>query len=203
MTMRTLSRLPRALGLAAWLLGCNSSPDLPQRDPPPPPPRPAARTAETTTSSASAAPTPTLPTAAETASAAASASTAGGLAGVWEGRYEAKKGSVTLPPKVKDKGIAADDGKAAVGPGSIELTVLPSGEIRGKVTGALGAGSITGKVDGEVVRAMVRPDDPFAANAMTGVVVGERKGEAIACEMHVAGPDGTVIREAKVELKKK
>jgi hypothetical protein len=91
----------------------------------------------------------------------------------------------------------------AVGPGSVELTVLPDGEVRGKVGGALGAGSLTGKVDGGTIRAMVRPDDPFAPNAMTGILMGERKGDTVACEMHLAGPDATVIREAKVELTKK
>jgi hypothetical protein len=81
--------------------------------------------------------------------------------------------------------------------------VLANGEIRGKLGGALGAASITGKVDAGTFRAMVRPDDPSAPNAMTGILVGEKKGDAIACELHVAGPDGTVIREATLELTRK
>ncbi len=125
------------------------------------------------------------------------------MAGAWTGRYDAKKGVVTLPPKVKDKGFAADDGKTLAGPGTIDLNVLPSGEIRGRMSGALGAGSITGRVDGAMVRAVVRPDDPLANNAMTGIFVGEHKGDAIACELHVAGPDGTTIRESTVELTRK
>ena len=122
------------------------------------------------------------------------------MAGTWTGRYDAKKGTVTLPAKVKDKGLAGDDGKASAGAGTVEVTILPNGEIRGKASGALGAGTISGKVDGSMIRAVVRPDDPQANNAMTGIFVGSRKGEVIACELHVAGPDATTIRESTVEL---
>ena len=125
------------------------------------------------------------------------------FAGVWVGRYDAKKGTVALPPKVKDKGLASDEGTAAVGPGSIEIAILANGDIRGKMSGALGDAEITGKLDGGMVRAVVRPTNPYAAHAMTGIFVGERKGDALACELHVAGPDGTMIRESKVELTRK
>jgi hypothetical protein len=198
--MRTVSPERRALALAAVLLGCNSSPDRPEREPPPQPSRHSDPAASSTASAE--APSPTGPSVAEIASGAALAAAPGSLAGVWEGRYEAKKGTVTLPPKVKDKGIAADEGKVAVGPGSIHLAVLTGGDVRGKLGGALGAGTITGKVDAGMIRAMVRPDDPLAPSAMTGVLLCERKVDAIACEIHVAGPDGTVIREANVELTK-
>jgi hypothetical protein len=125
------------------------------------------------------------------------------LVGAWEGTYDAKKATVGLPPKVKDAALAADDGKTAAGPGVVQVSVSAEGDVRGKLTGALGAASITGKVDGATLRASVRPDDPLAANAMTGVFIGERKGDVIACELHVAGPDGTIIRESAVELKRK
>ena len=124
------------------------------------------------------------------ANAGGNAPSANDLAGAWEGRYEAKKGSVTLPSKIKDKAFGADDGKVAIGRGSIELAILANGDIRGKASGALGAAAISGKVDGEVIRAVVQPDDPTAANAMTGILVGGRKGETIACELHVAGKIG-------------
>jgi hypothetical protein len=139
--------------------------------------------------------------ASESAGASVPAPALGELAGTWEGRYDSKKGSVALPSKVK--AIEADDGKIAVGKGSIELAILANGDVRGKMLGALGAAAIGGKVDGAVIRAVVQPDDPSAANAMTGIFVGERRGEAIACELHVAGPDGTMIRESTVELTRK
>jgi hypothetical protein len=125
------------------------------------------------------------------------------LAGAWEGRYDAKKATIALPPKVKEGAFNADDGKAAAGPGAVEVTVLASGDVQGKLTGALGAATITGRLDGSMVRASVRPDDPYAPHAMSGVFIGERKGDVIACELHVAGPDGTVIRESLVELRRK
>jgi hypothetical protein len=123
------------------------------------------------------------------------------LAGQWEGRYDAKKATITLPAKVKEFGT--DDGKSAVGAGTVDLAVLATGDVRGKLSGALGAGTITGKLDGAMIRASVQPEDPYAARAMSGVFIGEQKGDVIACELHVAGPDGTVIRESVVELRRK
>jgi hypothetical protein len=180
--------------LATLVLGCNSSPEQPDRAPRPAPP------SRSNTPAVSA---PAAPPAVTSESFEAGAPASGELTGNWEGRYDAKKGSVTLPPKVKDKSLDADDGKVAVGPGSIELVIAAKGDIRGKMSGALGAGTISGKVDGSVIRAVVRPDDPSAAHAMTGIFVGERKGETLACELHVAGPDGTLIRESTVELTRK
>jgi hypothetical protein len=201
--MRAMSMSPRVrLVLVAALLGCNSeqpSRDAPLRPPPGPSAAPqssvsgasAQRDLASAASSGSASPAP------------GASSTRGELEGAWEGHYDAKKGTLTLPSKVKDKAVAADDGKAMAGPGAIDLVVLAGGDVRGKMSGALGASAITGKVDGGMIRAVVRPDEPLAPNAMTGILVGQRKGETIACEMHVAGPDGTVIRESTVELTRK
>ncbi len=125
------------------------------------------------------------------------------LAGVWEGSYEAKKATIGLPPKVKGDALGTDDGKTAIGAGTVELAISGSGDVTGKVAGALGAGEISGKVDGGMLRASLRPDDPRAPKAMTGVLIGLPKGELIACDLHVAGPDGTTIREATVVLKRK
>ena len=125
------------------------------------------------------------------------------LAGVWEGHFEAKKGSVSLPPKVKDKALAADEGKAAVGPGTVELVIGPKGELRGTARGALGACTLSGRAEEGMVRATLNPDDPRDPGAMTGVLVGVRKGDVIRGEIHVAGPDATMVREAAVELKRK
>jgi hypothetical protein len=116
------------------------------------------------------------------------------------GSYDAKKGEVHLPPKVKDKALAADDGKASSGPGSIELTIGPSGEVRGKTSGALGPGTLTGHAEGSTLRASIWPDD---TTAMGGTLMGERKGDVLACELHVSGPDATVIRTSTFELKRK
>jgi hypothetical protein len=178
---------------AAWVLGCNTASD--RRDA-----LPSASVAAIPKAPASPAPS-AAPTIA--GSAASPGAATDEIAGSWEGRYDAKKGAVALPPKVKDKALAADLGKVAVGPGLIEITISVGGDVQGKTSGALGAGEISGRVDGAMVRTVVRPDDPRATDAMTGIFIGERRGEIIAGELHVAGPDGTVIRESPVELRRK
>lgn len=125
------------------------------------------------------------------------------LAGTWEGRYDAKKGSVELPPKVKDKVRKKDEGQTATGPGTLSLTIDADGELRGKAKGALGELTIIGRVDGDVVRASVTPDDPYAPQAMTGILVGRAEGEVIRANLRVAGPDAVLVRESAVELRRK
>jgi len=195
-----MSMIPRVrLLLVATLLACNPAPEQASRDAPP-----VTSSSAAPRSASSAAPLATGPERPSAASSGgASPAPAGEIAGTWEGHYDAKKGEVTLPPKVKDKAIAADDGKTASGRGAIELVILPDGDVRGKTSGALGAGTISGKVDGAMIRALVRPDEPLAATAMTGIFIAQRKGETLAGEMRVAGPDGTMIRESAVELTRK
>lgn len=144
---------------------------------------------------------PQVASAAPTASALAAP--ADPFAGTWEGRFEAKKGSVTLPPKVKDKALAADDGKAAVGEGKIELTIGPRGEVRGRASGALGACTLSGKAEEGALRVRLEPEDPRADGAMSGVLMATLEGEVIKGEIQAAGPDATRVRTATVELKKK
>jgi hypothetical protein len=124
-------------------------------------------------------------------------------AGTWEGSYNAKKGSVGVPPKVKDKARARDDGATAIGAGTVTLTITPDGDISGKTSGALGDATLRGKVDGEMVGASVFPDNPAAPSAMTGVLVGMFKDGVIRAEIRVSGPDATIVRESTIELKRK
>lgn len=172
----------------ATLLGCEGSP------------------ASSSTAASSAAPpaaTVTASAAAPSAAPKAPARPADPLAGRWEGAYEAKKGAVSLPPKVKDKGLAGDDGKAASGAGTVEIGVGADGTVMGKIGGALGACTVHGKAEEGVVRAQITPDDPRAPGAMTGVLMGKLEGETIRAEIQVAGPDATVVRQASVTLKRK
>jgi hypothetical protein len=125
------------------------------------------------------------------------------LKGTWEGTYDAKKGTVELPANVKDKVRHKDDGKVAVGPGTLVVIVSDSGEVKGQLEGALGKATLSGKAEGNMVRASVFPDDPTAADAMTGIFVAVLKDRALRGEIRVAGPDATIVRESPVELKKK
>ncbi|MFO0759782.1 MAG: hypothetical protein U0359_25060 [Byssovorax sp.] len=187
-----------AVLLACLVAACNQGPDRPDQSPPP---RPAGSIGPASASSASGG--PGAPGDAPSASASAAAPT--GLGGTWEGRYEAKKGTLEMPPKVKDKARAADDGKAMSGPGKVEVTVSPAGELRGKASGALGEATLTGKVDveGGVLRASWFPVDPTAQNAMTGVLIGMLKDGKIHGQIRVAGPDATLVREAEIDLARK
>lgn len=192
-----ISRSLVALSAALTLLpACNQAPDRPDKDLPARP---------TLAVSASAAGS-TGPAPAGTPSSTAPAEAAPtGLTGSWEGRYDAKKGTIEMPPKVKDKARAADDGKAMAGAGKVELTVLPNGEVRGKASGALGEATLSGKVDveGGVLRASWFPVDPTGATAMTGVLIGQLKGATIQATIRVAGPDATLVRESALDLQRK
>lgn len=173
------------LAAAVSAFGCDE-PARPSGDPGPPEPI----RAETATASA----------VAPSASASAAALPADSLEGRWEGRYDAKKGSVGVPQGVKDKTWNKDDGKIASGGGSVTLEVSPKGEVTGKSRGALGNATLTGKVDDKMLRATFMPDDPTLEHAMTGVLVGMLKDGKLKAELRVAGPDATLVREADFEL---
>jgi hypothetical protein len=195
-----------AIGLAAAPAGCDrfggdSRPEPPTEPPPRPPANhepPDLDAALAALASASASANPPA-----VGSAASSGAEAPSLAGTWEGRYDAKKAPVLLPPKVKDKTHASDDGKAAVGAGTLTLTVGPGGEVRGRSKGVLGEATLTGKAEGAYVRASFMPDDPTAGGAMTGVLVARLEDGKLEAQLRAAGPDAAVVREASFALQKK
>lgn len=188
-----------ALVAALAIVGCDQG-DAPRRPTERPPITPSAAPALDLDAGA---PPATSASAAPATSGAATTGEAGSFAGAWEGKYEAKKATVGMPPKVKDKPRAADEGKAAVGAGTIALTVGPSGEVRGKVKGALGDGLLTGKVDGAWLRATLLPEDPTSGHAMTGVLVAKLVDGKLEGEVRAAGPDAVLVREAAISLAKK
>jgi hypothetical protein len=171
--------------------GCDTARN--SAEPPPPPQAATLRAASSTASDAATA---------GAAIVAPDASVEPSLEGFWEAHYEAKKANVFLPAKVKDKGFEADDGKVASGPGSVEIVISSTGAVRGKVTGALGAGVLLGRAEDGALRTQLNPVDPRAPNAMTGTVVGLVKGDVILGKIAVAGPDATVVREAGIELRR-
>jgi len=167
----------------------------------PPPPAPA------TSSDVAPGPAavPSGKTSAEPPAASASAaveSAPEGLVGTWGGKYEAKKGAVEMPPKVKDKVREKDDGKMAIGPGKLTITIGEGGELKGKTEGALGAATLSGKVEGEDVRATFFPDDALSKQAMFGIVQAKRKDDTIVGRIRVASGDAAIVREAEIELRR-
>ncbi|MBK8252799.1 MAG: hypothetical protein IPK82_09040 [Polyangiaceae bacterium] len=135
--------------------------------------------------------------------ASASAAAPSDVTGVWESTYDAKKGLVGMPVGVPDPLRKADDGRSYTGSGTVTITVAASGDVTGKSYGALGLASVRGKIDGKMLRTSFVPDDALAPGAMTGVLIGIIKGDTIECELRVAGPDATAVRQANFELKKK
>lgn len=187
--------LPAALLLVLSALGCDSKPDLPSKGPPPLPPRPTAAASTVEAGSPAPAASLALPTPGDAA-----------IAGTWEGSYDARKGAVVLPDRVKDKTRTTDDGKLMVGPGKVELTVTAAGDVRGKATGALGEAHLTGKLvdeGGGFLRVSWYPEDATKPSAMTGVLYGPLKDGVVSAMIRVAGPDAVLVRESKIELKKR
>ncbi len=110
------------------------------------------------------------------------------------------------PPKnAKEKTWENDPGSAALGKGTIELSIsAPRGEVTGEAKGPLGAMIAAGTFDGHELRANLAPKDPKSADAMTGFLLmnGESAGP-LQGTMRVSGRDGRIVREAAVEIAKK
>jgi hypothetical protein len=181
-----------ALLLAA---GCESTPD---KGAPPPAPRPPAASA-----SAASPPRSAAPATSQSADGPPPLSNAE-LAGTWLGTYDAKKGEVLLPPSVKDKTHASDDGKVMTGPGKVEIVISRSGEVKGTASGALGDATLTGQLgDDGKLGVSWWPDDPRSPNAMSGTLIGLVKDSVIHAKIRAAGPNATLARESPIDLKKK
>lgn len=126
-----------------------------------------------------------------------------GLVGTWEGTFEAKKGSVEMPPKVKDKVRDKDDGKTATGKGTISITISKDNDLKGKTEGALGTATLSGKTEGDDIRATFFPDDATAKQAMFGILTGKLEANHIKGWIRVANGNASIVREAQVDLQKK
>lgn len=194
-------RQPIALALALGLAACDDG-----SAPPPPPHEPAP--SQEPASTAPVTPDPSTAPSPAGSPDVADAGADGGLpveafAGKWEGAYDAKKGRVAMPSGVRDDARNAEDGKAASGPGLVQLEIAANGDVTGKSQGALGPAGVRGKIDGKMLRASFVPDDPISPRAMTGVLIGVVKGDVIQVELRVAGPDALVVRQANFDLKKK
>jgi hypothetical protein len=186
--------------LALALVGgaaCDSHPPPPDRAPP-------ERSPASTSTGAAQSSAPASATGIEAPTASAPAVAA---AGVWEGTFTSAKGTVHMPESVKDTAREHDDGKSGVGPGKVSLTVAPDGEVTGSWSGALGKDVLRGRVEVDgantMLRATAMPEDPTARESMSGILVGELKGDAFHTEIHVSAGDAVTVREATFELHKK
>ncbi|MBI4952878.1 MAG: hypothetical protein HY908_12660 [Myxococcales bacterium] len=125
-------------------------------------------------------------------------------AGAWQGTYQAEKDTVFVPEKVPyHGGWAKDDGTQAVGPGQVELTVAPDGQVTGSASGALGDQVIRGVVDGGALRLGVTAKDPRDPAAMSGILTGSLKGDKLVGTLQVASSDASLVRQAPVALERR
>jgi hypothetical protein len=123
------------------------------------------------------------------------------FAGSWRGAFTAERGAVTVPSGVPYRAWEKDPG-GALGEGAIELTIADDGAISGSLKGALGELVVAGRMEDGALAAGLSPSDPDAENAMTGVLTGDAKGEAIAVELRVSSGDGRVVRKGTSELRR-
>jgi hypothetical protein len=136
----------------------------------------------------------------KTASSASAGATAQTIA--WSGSYTAKVGAVEPPKNANEKVWTQDPGSAAIGKGSIDLSVRER-EARGETKGPLGDMTISGLYDGKELRANLLPKEPRSDGAMTGFLLLTTEGEAMKGILRVSGRDARIVREAAVELAKK
>jgi hypothetical protein len=127
---------------------------------------------------------------------------------VWAGSYTAKVGPVAPPENAKEKTWTDDPGTAAVGPGTIKLSVGGArGDTQGELAGPLGDLKVSGIFDGTELRANLTPKDPKADTAMTGFMLLTGSGGpppgSLKGTLRVSNRDAKIVREASVELAKK
>jgi hypothetical protein len=120
--------------------------------------------------------------------------------GAWGGDYSASQFKVESGPgAVKD--WTKDDGSKASGPGKLVLRISEEGAIEGEGEGSLGALKATGQIDGDTVRATLRPGSADAAG-FSGFLLGAREGDVIKARLQASSGDSLTVRQATVELKK-
>jgi len=145
-------------------------------------------------------------TAAATSSAAVPAPSAAPAAkvkawyvGEFQGAYEAK----LAPVEVKVGAVrewGKDDGKAASGPGKLDLKISEDGAVDGSAEGALGAARASGKVEEDTLRVVLSPKD---ATGLHGVLVASKDGDGFKGSIEASSGDSLTVRQAAIELKKK
>lgn len=150
-------------------------------------------------------PSATVPSgsAAQAAAPAPSSAQKSWCAGAWAGTYRAAPHHIDLP--TNRGGIPewkADDGKAFVGPGTIELTCAEDGTVTGSLHGVLGEHDIRGVSDDASLQARLVPK-PTTPPGFSGTVALARTGTEVTGDLQASTPDGRVARTAAVTLTKR
>ncbi len=104
--------------------------------------------------------------------------------------------AITVPEGAKWKG---EDGKEGVGDGKLTLEISGGDAVTGTFEGALGAGFLEGRRDGELVTAALRPkeaDDNGFYGTFSAKVTGDQLVGTLAASRANAG----LVREGKATL---
>lgn len=118
--------------------------------------------------------------------------------GTWTGSYNASLHRIEL----ELGGVRAwkdDDGKAASGPGSVQLSVSKDGVVSGEAEGPLGPLGVTGSADDGALRLVFAPRGG-ELDAFRGAVVAVRKGDSVSGTLRASSGDSLTVRSAAVEL---
>jgi hypothetical protein len=123
--------------------------------------------------------------------------------GTWKGKFDAQRWTMSTSEKQGGSlGWKKDDGKQGVGPGEIEVTIDARGVVSGTLSGALGALTVSGGVESEVVTATLAPTGADEAASFSGSLRLERSGDALSGTLKASSGDSLRAREAKLSLKK-
>ena len=139
---------------------------------------------------------------AATSSSAAPARPKSTLQGTWTATFKSELAKVTLEPGVSDKAWASDKGDAAVGEGTIELTIAESGLVKGTLKGALGELLIAGMAEGDVVNGTFTAERPEPAT-FSGTIELANKAGVLEGELRASSGDAKLVRRGTLSLKKK
>jgi hypothetical protein len=120
------------------------------------------------------------------------------FSGGFSGEYQARVAAVEIKVGAL-KEWAKDDGKLASGPGKLALTIDDAGLVEGTSEGALGAGHVSGKVEGDTLRVQLSPSDDAGLH---GVLVATRNGDGFKGSIEASSGDSLRVRTASIELKK-
>lgn len=123
-------------------------------------------------------------------------------AGTWSGSYTASAGEPDTGPGALRE-WSKDDGKAAVGPGTLKLVIDEKGVASGDAEGALGAHSINGSADTEMLRLALAPKTATnELEAFRATAVIKRDGDVLRGTLHAGSGDGKTLRQASLELRR-
>lgn len=98
-------------------------------------------------------------------------------------------------------GWEKDDGKRFTGAGSVQLSIAPDGTVTGTLKGALGEPRLSGRLEGDELRAALLPSGTDVTQIQNGVLSLKREGDSWKGQLSCASGDALLLREAQLELK--